>query len=148
MCLSVCLDICDLSRRPSRPGKRWGDALTRLRGFPLKALKSPTLGLRSKGDVARSLGVSDSKVSFRRCLDAPRHCKDFAMAFSATLTPPRYRTPAWRRCFFLQNRREHEQGASAITSCLLRGRGLAEKLGAAYELALRAARFLFLFLPS
>lgn len=45
-------------------GKRWGDALTRLRGFPLNALKSPTLGLRSKGDVARSLGVSDSKVRF------------------------------------------------------------------------------------
>eukprot|EP00904_Undaria_pinnatifida_P009928 jgi/Undpi1/6065/HiC_scaffold_20.g08550.m1 len=43
--------------------ERWGDALARLRGFPLKALKSPTLGLRSKGDVARSLGVSDSKAS-------------------------------------------------------------------------------------
>lgn len=54
--------------RDIRTGKRWGDALARLRGFPLKALKSPTLGLRSKGDVARSLGVSDSKVKFRLCL--------------------------------------------------------------------------------
>lgn len=46
--------------------QRWGDALTRLKSFPLTALKSPTLGLGSVGDVARSLGVSKSKVSLAR----------------------------------------------------------------------------------
>ncbi|CAM9564739.1 unnamed protein product [Ectocarpus sp. 12 AP-2014] len=43
--------------------ERWGDALTRLRSFPLTALKSPTLGMKSVGDVARALGVSNSKAS-------------------------------------------------------------------------------------
>lgn len=42
--------------------QRWGDALTRLKSFPLVALKSPTLGLGSVGDVARTLGVSKSRV--------------------------------------------------------------------------------------
>lgn len=65
-------------------GKRWGDALTRLRGFPLKTLKSPTLGLKSKGDVARSLGVSDSKV--RSTLPGcPPYCGGMAIAVPATL---------------------------------------------------------------
>ncbi|CAN0405127.1 unnamed protein product [Ectocarpus sp. 12 AP-2014] len=43
--------------------ERWGDALTRLRSYPLTALKSPTLGMKSVGDVARALGVSNSKAS-------------------------------------------------------------------------------------
>lgn len=49
------------------PNQRWGDALTRLRSFPLTALKSPTLGLKSVGDVGRALGVDSSKV-WRRFL--------------------------------------------------------------------------------
>ncbi|CAM9285454.1 unnamed protein product [Ascophyllum nodosum] len=43
--------------------ERWGDALTGLRSFPLKVLKSPTMGLGSVGDVARSLGVTKTKAS-------------------------------------------------------------------------------------
>lgn len=42
--------------------QRWGDALSRLRSYPLTTLKSPTLGMGSVGDVARALGVNNSKV--------------------------------------------------------------------------------------
>lgn len=47
---------------PPLLGQRWGDALTRLRSFPLTTLKSPTLGMGSVGDVGRALGVTNSKV--------------------------------------------------------------------------------------
>eukprot|EP00752_Nemacystus_decipiens_P010220 g9107.t1 len=43
--------------------ERWGDALFRLRSYPLTTLKSPTLGMASVGDVARALGVNKSKAS-------------------------------------------------------------------------------------
>ncbi|CAM9644612.1 unnamed protein product, partial [Hapterophycus canaliculatus] len=43
--------------------ERWGDALTRVRSYPLTTLKSPTLGMKSVGDVARALGVGNAKAS-------------------------------------------------------------------------------------
>eukprot|EP00903_Cladosiphon_okamuranus_P009538 g9085.t2 len=43
--------------------ERWGDALSRLRSYPLTTLKSPTLGMGSVGEVARALGVNNSKAS-------------------------------------------------------------------------------------
>lgn len=61
-------------------GQRWGDALTRLRSYPLTALKSPTLGMKSVGDVARALGVSNSKVRCVRttlCAEFPPHAPTY-----------------------------------------------------------------------